>query len=239
MLKLKLQYFGHLMRRVDSLWCWEGLGAGGEGDDRGWDGWMASPTWWTWVWVNSGRWWWTGRPGMLWFMRSQRVEYYWATELTDEEHLRWEKIFMRQGSQETYHQALHFWGDGFRVMTKILSKAPTFKCWKSSTWCFGSHLQLGDTVLKLALLSKLLLFNPTRSFHFSNNVFHNLYPHSVCKIQLIFSVLLVLMQFYTQYFKYLSINTFPLLTMVYHSLGCPISRSWDNNLRVRRFKKHQ
>ena len=57
MLKLKLQYFGHLMRRVthwERLWCWEGLGAGGEGDDRGWDGWMASPTRWTWVWVNSG-----------------------------------------------------------------------------------------------------------------------------------------------------------------------------------------
>ena len=57
MLKLKLQYFGHLMWRVDSLerlWCWEGLGAGGEGDDRGWDGWMASRTRWTWVWVNSG-----------------------------------------------------------------------------------------------------------------------------------------------------------------------------------------
>ena len=45
------------------LWCWEGRGAGGEGDDRGWDGWMASPTRWAWVWVNSGSWWWTGRPG--------------------------------------------------------------------------------------------------------------------------------------------------------------------------------
>ena len=50
------------------LWCWEGLGAGGEGDDRGWDGLMTSPTWWTWVWVNSGNWWWTGRPGVLRFM---------------------------------------------------------------------------------------------------------------------------------------------------------------------------
>ena len=48
------------------LWCWEGLGVGGEGDDRGWDGWMASPTRWTWVWVDSGSWWWTRRPGMLW-----------------------------------------------------------------------------------------------------------------------------------------------------------------------------
>ena len=57
-LKLKLQYFGHLMWRVNSLektLCWEGLGAGGEGDDRGWDGWMASPTRWMWVRVNSDR----------------------------------------------------------------------------------------------------------------------------------------------------------------------------------------
>jgi len=52
-----------------------------KGDDRGWDGWMASPTRWTWVWVNSGSWWWTGRPGVLWFMRSQRVRHNWATEL--------------------------------------------------------------------------------------------------------------------------------------------------------------
>ena len=58
-----------------------GLGAGGEGDDRGWDGWMASLTRWTWVWVNSGRWWWTGRPGMLRFMGSWRVGHDWATEL--------------------------------------------------------------------------------------------------------------------------------------------------------------
>ena len=63
------------------LWCWEGLGAGGKGDDRGWDGWMASPTWWTWVWVNSGSWWWTGRPAVLWFMGSQRVGHDLQTEL--------------------------------------------------------------------------------------------------------------------------------------------------------------
>ena len=68
------------------LWCWEGLGAGGEGDDRGWDGWMASPTWWMWVWVNSRRWWWTGRPGVLGFMGSQRVGHDWATELNGTEY---------------------------------------------------------------------------------------------------------------------------------------------------------
>ena len=63
------------------LWCWEGLRAGGEWDDRGWDGWMASLTRSTWVWVNSGRWWWTGRPGMLRFMGLQRVRHDRATEM--------------------------------------------------------------------------------------------------------------------------------------------------------------
>jgi len=58
----------------------EGLGAEGEGDDRGWDGWMASLTQWTWVWVDSGSWWWTGRPGVLRFMGSQRLGHDWATE---------------------------------------------------------------------------------------------------------------------------------------------------------------
>ena len=62
-------------------WCWEGLGAGGKGDDRGRDGWMASLTWWTWVWVNSRSWWWTGRPGVLRFMGLKRVGHDWATEL--------------------------------------------------------------------------------------------------------------------------------------------------------------
>ena len=61
-------------------WCWEGLGAE-EGDGRGWDGWMASQTRWMWVWVNSGSWWWTGRPGVLRFMGSQRVGHNWTTEL--------------------------------------------------------------------------------------------------------------------------------------------------------------
>ena len=63
------------------LWCWEGLGAVGEGDDRGWDGWMASLTRWTWVWVNSGSWWWTGRSGVLQFMGLQRVGHDWVTGL--------------------------------------------------------------------------------------------------------------------------------------------------------------
>ena len=63
-------------------WCWDRLKARGEGDDRGWDGWMASLTQWAWVWVNSGSWWWTRRPGMLQSIGSQRVRHDWVTELT-------------------------------------------------------------------------------------------------------------------------------------------------------------
>ena len=65
-------------------WCWEWLKAGGEGDDRGWDGWMASPSPWTWVWVNSGSWWWTVRPGVLQSMgRKDRRQLRDWTELSD------------------------------------------------------------------------------------------------------------------------------------------------------------
>ena len=89
MLKLKLQHFSYLILRNDSFenmmlgkdWCWERLKVGGEEDDRGWDGWMASLTQWTWVWVNSGIWWWTGKPGMLQSMGSQILRHDWATEL--------------------------------------------------------------------------------------------------------------------------------------------------------------
>ena len=84
LLKLKLQYFGHLMWRTNSMEKMLMLGswkAGGEGDDRGWDGWMASSTWWTWVWASSGSWQWTGKPGVLQSTGSQRVGRNWATEL--------------------------------------------------------------------------------------------------------------------------------------------------------------
>ena len=62
-------------------WCWEGLGAEGGGDDRGWAVWMASPTRWAWIWVNSGSWWWTGRSCTLRFLWLDRVGHNWATEL--------------------------------------------------------------------------------------------------------------------------------------------------------------
>ena len=96
MLKMKLQSFGHLMQRVDSLektLMLGGMGAGGKGDDRGWDGWMASLTWRTWVWVNSGSLWWTGRPGVLQLMGSQS----W-TGLSDWTELSW-TLYRRQWSK--------------------------------------------------------------------------------------------------------------------------------------------
>ena len=64
-------------------WCWERLKAGGEGDNRGWNGWMSSPTQWTWVWASPGSWWWTVKPGVLQSMGSQRVRHNWGSELTE------------------------------------------------------------------------------------------------------------------------------------------------------------
>ena len=82
MLKLKLQYFGHLMRKTgENPWLLERLKAGGEGADQGWDGWIASPTWWIWVWASFWSWWWTGKPGMLQSMGSQRFGHDWVSEL--------------------------------------------------------------------------------------------------------------------------------------------------------------
>ena len=106
MLKLKLQYFGHLMRRTDSLEKTLMLGkieGGREGDDRVWDDWMASPTWWPWVWASSGSWWWTGRPGMLQSMGSQRVGHDWETELTNLTNQRLLRSYMIDASTSIFH----------------------------------------------------------------------------------------------------------------------------------------
>ena len=92
MLNLKLQYFGHLKGRSDSFektLMWERLRAGGEGDDRGWDGWMASATQWTWVWMDYRSWWWTGSPGVVWFIGPQRVRHNWATEVNWTNSVKW------------------------------------------------------------------------------------------------------------------------------------------------------
>ena len=85
MLKLMLQYYTLVnwckeLTHWKRLWCWERLSIGGEGDDRGWDDCMASPTQWTWIWANSGRWWRTGKLGMLQSMVFRRVRHDWGTE---------------------------------------------------------------------------------------------------------------------------------------------------------------
>ena len=87
-------------------WCWEGLREEGEGDDRGWDDWMASPTWWTWDWINSGSWWWTGRPGVLRSMGLQRVRHDWATELNWLHCGRKKTLFKKLGSNIIYEVIL-------------------------------------------------------------------------------------------------------------------------------------
>ena len=81
-------------------WCWERLKAEGEGGDRGWDGWMASPTPWTWVWASSGRWWWTGRPGVPQSLGSQRVRQDWATE--HHQHCTW-KLNKQGDNTQPWH----------------------------------------------------------------------------------------------------------------------------------------
>ena len=86
MLKLKLQYFGHLTQR---LWCWKRLREGGEAGDRGLDGWISSPSQWTWVWVNSRRYWRTAKPSMLQSMGSQMVWHNLATERPQQIYICW------------------------------------------------------------------------------------------------------------------------------------------------------
>ena len=133
-LKLKLQYFGHMMQKVDSLerpWCWKRLGAGREGDDGGWDGWMASPTRWMWVWVNSGSWWWTGRPGMLWFMGLQRVGHDWVTELTWTE-LNHCCVLTLCQAQKNWHE---YWGHPLKL--QILSYL--WCSWNAGKKFFQTH----------------------------------------------------------------------------------------------------
>ena len=123
MLKLKLQYFGHLMKRVDSFekTLMPGRIEGGrKGDGRGWDGWMASPTRWTWVWVNSGSWWWTGRSGMLQFMGSQRVGHNWANELNWYNRMPWSYFSECWALSQLFHSPLSLSSTGSLVLLPFL-----------------------------------------------------------------------------------------------------------------------
>ena len=103
MLKLKLQYLATWCKELTHWkgpWCWARLKTG-EGDDREWDGWMASETWWTWVWVSSRSWCWTGKPGMLQSMGLQRVRHDWATELNWTEMTFWWVCLDLFGTQDS------------------------------------------------------------------------------------------------------------------------------------------
>ena len=108
-------------------WCWERLKAGGEGDDRGWDGWTALPNWWTWVWASSGSWWWTGKPGMLQSVGSQRVRHDWASELKPT----FRKIKPYFGSSQLFnknlrfpHEFLKFWKGKRWILKKKIIPTP-------------------------------------------------------------------------------------------------------------------
>ena len=139
MLKLKLQYFGHLLRRTDSfekiLMLGKIQGRRRRGRMTGWDGWMASPARWTWLWVNSGSWWGTGRPGVLQSMGSQRVRQNWVTEPlpllphmeTARRHHLWARKLVLTRHRICQCLILEFptsrtvWGEKISVVSKLLS----------------------------------------------------------------------------------------------------------------------
>ena len=142
------------------LWCWDGLGAGGEGDDRGWDGWMASPTRWTWVWVNSGSCWWTGRPGVLQFMGSKRTGHDWETELNwwcfSANKLLVTKRVLYKLLQFRFFPTEHIWISKYLEMIQITNLISMFEflqdpickvCWKTT-------VGTGSPFLLLFLLSQ-------------------------------------------------------------------------------------
>ena len=110
-------------------WCWEKLKAGGEGDDRGWDSWMASLTLWTWVWINSGSWWWTGRPGVVQSVGSQRVRHDWVTELNRTD---------RDPEQTTDKLQNHYTRSSL-IVAKVLGPTTDFPTWGSDKGSENPH----------------------------------------------------------------------------------------------------
>ena len=127
-------------------WCWERLRAGGEGDDRGWDGWMASPTQWTWVWVNSGSWWWTGRTGVLQSMGSQSQTHDWSTELN------WSYIL--------YLQLLLYWNNYWKCLYSIY---------------ISLHCRFCLFISTLSLSTSILFHLSSLSFHMWIIVYNSIY----------------------------------------------------------------
>ena len=142
MLKLKLQYFGHLSKELTEWkrpWCWERLKAGGEEEDRWWDGWMASLTWWTWVWASSRSWWKTGKPGVLQSMGSQRVRHERVTELN------WYSQMSKISNVYFYNQKVNLKKCIIKMIKKIQKpkKCLDIRATGHTSWwtCFGLHEQ--------------------------------------------------------------------------------------------------
>ena len=148
-------------------WCWEKLKVRGEGDDRGWDGWMASPTQWMWVWVNSRSWWWTGRPGMLQSIGSQRVGHDWATELN------WDSILKSRHHVADYDQPRqhikkqrHHFADkgpysqsyGFPSSHVWMWELDHKEGWALKNWCFW--IVVLEKTLESPLHGKIKPVNP-------------------------------------------------------------------------------
>ena len=139
----------HLKR----LWCWERLRAGGEGDDTGWGSWMASPTQWTWVWVNSRSWWWTGRPGVLRFMGSQRIRRNWVTKLN------WIYMFVsmffrgRKGLSAHYTPKVSFMSIDHLSSYPKISSCSFYSSSPISHWSLTSQPLLSLSSLKTLLSS--------------------------------------------------------------------------------------
>ena len=133
------------LTRLKRTWWWERLRARGEGDNRGWDSWMASPTQGTWVWVNSWSWWWTGRPGVVQSMGSQRVRYDWATELN----LFWVKLCC----------SVRQWFSFFIFHVDI--QFPNIICWRYGSfpikWSWYPCWRLSDHICKDLFLVSILL----------------------------------------------------------------------------------
>ena len=152
MLNLRLQYFGHLMQRADSfektlmLVKIEGRR---RGDNRGWDGCMASPTQWTWVWVNSRSWCWTGRPGVLLSMGSQRVRYDWATELNWTELRPYSISLKLQRASESFGELVktQIWASPLGSLTEQIYEEPprfaflTVPRWWQMLQSWGPHFE--------------------------------------------------------------------------------------------------
>ena len=117
------------LTRWTKSWCWEKLKAG-EGGDRGWDGWMASPMQWTWVWVNSESWWWTGRPVMLQSTGSQRVGHNWSDFSTHTHY----KVSRRKC--KTFSEP---WVKQWPKQVRLLKLPKATRPWKKKMDVTGSH----------------------------------------------------------------------------------------------------